>query len=245
MRAVPLLSVVALATLTASSALADDAAPAPAADPPVVDVLPPEPPARAMADAPPLKKADDPARWPLFAGIGIAFGWVTASHPQLATSAFTGAVVNAHLGYTLGEHFAVALDLSNFETGLERLQAGQKFDSPGNLRTANFDSKVRIEDDKSSGWVRITTMNLTSMGARFDYAPFGRDGLYLGATVGPAVMSGLSQGLVGFGATGRAGLRGRVARILTFALEGGFTGQTFGDTSSTMPYVGAVFRPYF
>jgi hypothetical protein len=220
---------------------------APASDPPVVEVLPPEPqPLSPMVDEAPRKKRDDAAKSPFFAGVGVGYGWVTANHPQLAATTFTGAVVDAHFGYTLSENFAVAIDISNFETGIERLQKGQPFTTHDQLYPKAASTKPANDTGRgSSGWVLSTTMNLTSMGARIDYTPFGRDGIYIGATAGPAVMSGLDQGLVGFGATARAGLRGRVATVLTFAVEGGFTGQTFTDASSTMPYVGAVFRPYF
>jgi hypothetical protein len=83
-----------------------------------------------------------------------------------------------------------------------------------------------------------------TLGPRVEFAPLGRDGLYLGLSTGLGMLVGIDT-QYGFGGGARAGYRLRVGNVLGLAIEGGIQGQYFNTGSTAFPYAALMLRPYF
>lgn len=202
--------------------------------------------AQETAAAKALRPASD---FPFFVGISGGAGYATLVHPQIAEKAglatstqvgFTSPAISLHGGYTIGERLSLGFEFSAVETGVSRDNPGESFQLGFSTKSVCSTCHPRL----SGLQVLATEMVLSTFGARVEYALFGRDGLFVGATAGLASIVGLDD-KQGFGGAGRIGYRLRATNVMTVSLEAGVQGQLYGDASMYMPYGAAVIRPYF
>jgi hypothetical protein len=181
---------------------------------------------------------------PWFVALSGGVGYAAISHPEVASGGAVVPVFTLHGGYTFGDRLNVGLEFSSVETSVGRDTAYESF-------RIGYEPKVVWQIDcypcqpKPTGSdVTYTSLVFSTLGARVEYAPFGRDGLYLGGTAGLGFMIGL-EGETGFGFGARAGYRLRPTNVLTVSIEAGMSGQLYGDTTMYMPFALATVRPYF
>lgn len=177
---------------------------------------------------------------PWSVGLGAGLAYPTISGPQIAGGGTLAPTFTVHAGYTFREHFTVGLEFSGTETNLGR-------DTPGELFRLGYTPQAECTTctEKPPGAdVVSTSLVFTTVGARAEYAPFGRDGLFVGGTAGLAFMVGLVP-QSGFGVGGRVGYRFRASNVMALSIEAGVQGQIYGDTTMYMPFGTAVFRPSF
>lgn len=195
--------------------------------------------------AAPVRPASD---FPFFVGVSGGAGFATLSHPQITkldsttptTVSFVSPALNLHAGYSLGEHVTLGLEFTAMETSVGRQSGGDLFKlgyTPKAACTSCHGPAVGAD-------VLQSPLVFSTAAARAEYAPFGRDGLFIGAGVGVASLIGLGDD-VGLGVSGRLGYRLRPASAFTVSLEAGVQGQIYGDASLYMPYGALAFRPYF
>jgi hypothetical protein len=178
--------------------------------------------------------------FPWFFGFGAGVGYPTIENPLVQKGGMAAPAFTLHGGYTVGDHLNIGLELSAVETDVGRNTTSELFKvgyTPQGGCT-NCTAKPPGAD------VIATSLVFSTFGARLEYAPFDRDGLFLGGTAGLAFMVGLAP-QSGVGLTGRIGYRIRATNILTLSIEGGVQGQLYGDTQMYMPFGVAVVRPYF
>jgi hypothetical protein len=200
-------------------------------------------PAPARADdaeaASPLP-AKSPKLFPWFVGLGAGVGYPTISDPSVATGSAVAPIFTLHGGYTVQEHVNVGVELTAVQTDLGR-------DTGSDLFQVGYSPQAECTTcvpRPPGGDVIATSLVLSTFGARAEYAPFDRDGLFVGATAGLAFMIGLEP-RSGAGFVGRLGYRLRATSTMTLSLEAGVQGQYYGDTTMYMPYGAAILRPYF
>lgn len=178
--------------------------------------------------------------FPWFAGVGAGVAYPTLSHPKVGEGGAAAPTLRFHGGYTLAEKFTVGLEFTAVETDVGR-------DAPNSLFKLGYTPQAECTTCKPKvpgADLLSTSLVMSTVGPRFEFAPFGRDGLFMGATAGLAFMVGLEP-LSGFGFGGRLGYRVRPSNIMTISVEGGMEGQLYGDTTMYMPYASATIRPYF
>jgi hypothetical protein len=185
--------------------------------------------------------------FPFYVGVSGGVGYATLTHPAVGTDFTTKATVsfvtpalNLHAGYTVGEHVSLGLEFSAAETTVGRDSAGEFF---------KLGYRPAAECTNCHGFaqgsdVLFSQVVFGTAAARVEYAPFSRDGLFVGGSAGVAYIVGIGDD-VGFGFSGRVGYRLRPTNILTASLEAGVQGQVYGDASLYMPYGALVLRPYF
>lgn len=203
--------------------------------------------ASAEVEAPPVQKPI--AAFPFYAGIMGGAGYATLQHPFISKEvagvggspvSFTAATLGLHLGYTFTEHLSAGLEFQALETGISRNNAGETFKLGYSTQAGCNNCHGRPQGTDILG----TTIVFSTFAARLEYTPFGRDGLFVGASGGLASIVGYDDKL-GVGFSGRLGYRFRPTNIMTISLEGGVQGQVYGDANLYMPYGAAVLRPYF
>lgn len=193
-----------------------------------------------------LRPASD---FPYYVGISGGPAYAMLTHPQIAAKAgfasgdqvsFVTPNIGLHAGYTIGERLGVGLEFTAVETGIARHYPGETFQL-GPVPQAACET---CTGGKSAGQIIATQLVFSTFGPRIDYSLLGRDGLFVSASAGIAMLVGL-QDMQGFGVTGRVGYRIRATNVMTVSLEAGVQGQLYGDTSIYLPYGAAVLRPYF
>lgn len=178
--------------------------------------------------------------FPWSVGLGAGLAYPTISGPQIASGGTLAPTFSLQAGYTWREHLTFGLELTGTEADLGRDTVGELF-RLGYTPQAECTTCV---DRPPGGDVISTSLVFSTVGARAEYAPFGRDGLFLGGTAGLAFMVGLVP-QSGFGAGGKLGYRFRASSTMALSVEAGVQGQIYGDTTMFMPYGTAVFRPSF
>lgn len=178
--------------------------------------------------------------FPWFAGVGAGVGYPTVAGTEIASSGSLAATFTLHAGYTIRDRLAVGLEFTGVETEVGRDQPGQLFQVGYTPQAAC----TTCTPKPPGADVLFTSLVFSTFGARVEYAPFGRDGLFVGGTAGLAFMVGLAP-QSGFGAGGRLGYRFRPASTLAVSFEAGVQGQLYGDATMFMPYGAAVLRPSF
>ena len=187
--------------------------------------------------------------FPYYVGISGGPAYVTLNHPQIAAKAgfasgegvnFLSPNIGLHAGYTIGERLGIGLEFSAVETGIARRYPGETF-QVGAVPQAEC---TTCTGRKHAGQVIATQLVFSTFGPRIDYSLLGRDGLFVSASAGIAMLVGLED-KQGFGVTGRVGYRVRASNVMTLSLEAGVQGQLYGDTTMYLPYGAAVLRPYF
>jgi hypothetical protein len=202
--------------------------------------------ARAEETALPSQPIAKPVKGlPWFAGLTGGAGYAMISHPAIVAGGAAVPVLNLHGGYTFGDHLSLGLEFTSTETSVgrdskeEMFQLGHKPQAIWHLPTCS-----PCEPKPHGAEIASTSLVFSAIGARAEYAPFSRDGLYVGGTAGMAFMIGL-QDQLGFGFTARVGYRIRATNVLTLSIEAGMAGQVYGDTTMYMPFGAAVARTYF
>jgi len=189
------------------------------------------------------------ADFPFFIGVTGGAGYATLQHPEIAKQiagtggvavGFGAATLGLHAGYTFNDHLSAGLEFGAMETGISRNNAGETF----KLGYAPQAWCNNCHPPLSGSDLLATTIVFSTFGARVEYTPLGRDGLFVGASAGFATIIGYSE-RQGAGFAGRLGYRFRPTNIMTVSLEAGMQGQVYGDASLYMPYGAAVLRPYF
>lgn len=178
--------------------------------------------------------------FPWFVGIGAGVSYPTISGPQMVSGGTVAPTFTLHGGYTVGDHLNLGFELSGTETNLGR-------DTPADLFKLGYKPTAACQECPPKipgGDVIATSLVFSTFGARAEYAPFSRDGLFVGGTAGVAFLVGL-ESQAGFGFGGRVGYRFRPTNIMTVSVEAGMQGQLYGDTTMYMPFGTATVRPYF
>jgi hypothetical protein len=197
--------------------------------------------ARADEAEPPDPGPSKPVQaFPWFVGVGAGAGLAMISHPQIISGDILAPTFTLNGGYTFGDHLSLGLELTSMETSVGR-------DAPGDLFQLGHAPQAKCltcYEEVRPGGVVATSLVSSTLGARVEYAPFSRDGLFVGATAGLAFMVGLET-KSGFGFGGRVGYRLRPTSIFTVSIEAGMTGQLYDDATIYMPFGVLVVRPYF
>lgn len=143
-------------------------------------------------------------------------------------------------GYAVNPRLTVGLMYTDFERAVTRTGGGELFTTAASsLHT--LAACTSCGPGGGGGSPMGATFRLATLGPSIDVTPFGRDGLFLGASGGVAIGSALSAHY-GVGGTARGGFRFRPTEILTFAVEGGAQAQTFTGGFGRLGYGGVEIR---
>lgn len=178
----------------------------------------------------------------VFVGLSGGFAYAMVKHPLIKSDGFGTGTLGMHVGYNVSERWSLGVELSTFEHGMKRTSGTEPFEPTAFLSPQAGCNKC--EPPVPGGWISETTAMFGTIGPRAEFSPFGRDGLYLGASTGLGMLLGIDT-QYGFGGGARLGYRYRVANILGFALEGGAQAQYFSTGSTVFPYISLMMRPYF
>jgi hypothetical protein len=191
----------------------------------------------ARADEDGAKPASE---FPWFAGFGAGMGYPTIEgSQQIASGSALAPAFTLHAGRTLGERFTLGLELATVQMNVGR-------DQPDEVFRVGYTPQQKCRPDcppNPGAELIFTPLVFSTLGARAEYAPFSRVGLFVGGTAGLGLLVGLG-GESGFGFGARVGYRIRVTNM-AFVIEAGMQGQFYEDTTMYMPYGAAVLRPYF
>lgn len=204
--------------------------------------------AEPQTPAQPARRVSGPETWPepvraIFVGVSGGVGFANVKHPDVGRPHVLGPMLALQVGYRLSPKWRISLVYTNFQQTVARGGAGELFGA-----TASF---LRTQADCNNcrpagigGDVRSTTLHLGTVGPAFDVTPFGRDGLFLGASGGVAMTTVLDTS---YGAAGsaRVGFRLRPVENLSLALEGGVQGQVYSGGSAALGYGAAEARLNF
>jgi hypothetical protein len=192
-------------------------------------------------------REEEPALWTdhrFYVGVAGGVTWASVEHPQVAPdTSFTSALLGLHAGFHVTETLSLGLEFSSYEKYMRRPSPGALFSAASALTPQAGCLECTPVEASGADIVGISAA-FSTLGPRVEFAPFGRDGLYVGAFGGVAFVQGI-EGLVGAGGAARAGFRLRPVEVLTFAVEGGIQGQVFDGGSSLAPYAMLMLRPYF
>jgi hypothetical protein len=178
----------------------------------------------------------------VFVGISAGAGYAMVEHPLIKSDGFGSSSLGMHVGYNVSERWAVGLDLSTFEHGMKRTSGTDPFIPVGFLQPQAGCSNC--EPPPKGGWISETTAMFGTIGPRAEFAPFGRDGLYLGANTGLGMLIGIDTQF-GLGGGARVGYRYRIGQVLGLGVEGGVLAQYFNTGTTVFPFASLVMRPYF
>jgi len=182
-----------------------------------------------------------PIERPWHVGMSAGLAYATVRHTTVIPSSFTAPQIGIHAGYNVSERLMVGFELSSYEKYMSRDNGRAPFTPVG------YTPQRRCDDCEipAGGWVAKVTASFATVGPRIEFAPFGKDGLYVGAGAGLAALWG-ADSAYGFGGSARIGYRVRIGGVLGLALEGGTNAQTYGGGDYTVaPYGMAMLRPYF
>ncbi len=198
--------------------------------------------AASAAEEEPAAVSDVPVKpRPFHVGISAGMAYQTVRVPSVVPTSYAAASIGLHAGYNVSERFSVGIELLSVEKYMARSGPFSPFD-PGLAPQAGCNN---CEPPPTGGWVKNTSASFGMLGPRVEFSPFGKDGLYLGATAGIAFLYGVDS-TYGFGGAGRVGYRVRVGELLGLAVEGGAQAQAFGGGAyTTAPYGMLMLRPYF
>ncbi len=188
-----------------------------------------------------VPRTPKPAKaFPWFAGLGAGVGYPMIEAPEIAKGGVAAPAFTVHGGYTFGDHLNLGFELAAVQTDVGR-------DAPSELFQVGYSPQAGCNNCRPrvpGADVVATSVVFSTFGARMEYMPFSRDGLFVGGTAGLAFMVGLEP-RSGFGFAGRLGYRLRATNVMTLSIEAGLQGQLYDDTQMLMPFGVAVLRPYF
>lgn len=204
----------------------------------------PKPAAEAPGEAP-ARSASGPGSWPaevraIFVGVSGGVGFAGVTHPRLQGQRLLGPLLEFQLGYRVSPRWAVSLVYSDFHQSVSRGGVGDLFATSASfIRPAAGCNNCKPA--LPGGDVRTTTFRLGALGPAVDVTPFGRDGVFLGASAGLSVV-GMLEVDYGFVGSARAGYRLRPVDNLAIAVEGGAQGHAFSGGTALVGHVGAEVR---
>lgn len=177
---------------------------------------------------------------PFHVGLSGGVAYQTVRVSSVIPTQYMAATLGLHAGYSVNDKLMIGFELLSIEKDMGRAGPYSEFD-PGLAPQAGCsDCQHPV-----GGWVRDTTAIFGTLGPRVEFTPFGKDGLYIGATAGLAWLWGVDS-TYGFGGAGRLGYRLRIVDVVGVALEAGAQAQTFGGGNyTTAPFGMVLFRPYF
>jgi len=172
------------------------------------------------------------------AALGYTAGG-TIKHPELSTHSFSGEMLELAGGVELSPHWVLVVAFTTFQTKLERIGVTNQFQTGSGTLHGGFHPLASCMDCSTGGGLGGTVvkqpMHVHTVGPRLDYLPFGASGLFVGVTVGAAMMQDLSfRG--GVAAAARAGFDWRPYAALGISVEAGAHGQVYSDSSAALPY---------
>lgn len=179
-----------------------------------------------------------------FVGLSAGPGYAVVKHPLINANGFSTIALGMHAGVNLTERLAIGLELASFEHGMTRNSGTDPFTPTSFLSPQAGCDKCADRPPPVGGWIKQTSATFNTIGPRVEFSPFGRDGLYLGATAGVSIMLGVDT-LYGVAGAARAGYRYRWANTLGVALEGGVHAQQYSTGVNYFPYATVMIRPYF
>jgi len=178
----------------------------------------------------------------VFVGMSGGAGFAMVTHPLIKSDGFGSSTLGMHVGYNVSERWAVGLDISTFEHGMKRTSPTDPFVPTSFLKPQAGCNNC--EPPAKGGWISETTAMFGTLGPRVEFAPLGRDGLYLGVNTGLGMLVGIDT-QYGFGGGARVGYRYRIGHVLGLGVEGGVLAQYFSTGSTVFPFASLVMRPYF
>ncbi len=185
-----------------------------------------------------------PAPKRVFVGLSAGAAYAMVTHPLIKSNGFAAASLGIHVGFNVTERWALGLELSTFEHGMARTSGTDPFTPTQFLSPQG--SCTNCKPPEPGGWISQTEATFTTIGPRVEFAPMGRDGLYLGLSGGLSMILGLNPTAeYGIGGGVRAGYRYRFANVLGLGLEAGLQAQRYDTASNFFPYASFVLRPYF
>lgn len=197
------------------------------------------------APMPRARNVSGPDSWPasikaIFVGAEGGVGFASVKHPKLAESKMMGPMLAFQLGYRVSPRWTLSVVYTDFQQTISRTGVDGLY-AP--IHTA-ADCTHCSTPTPTSGIVTQGTFRLATLGPSVDVTPFGRDGLFIGASGGVAMVTVIDT-TYGFGGTARAGFRFRPVENLALSLEGGAQGQTFSGGSAYLGYGAAEVRLSF
>jgi hypothetical protein len=204
-------------------------------------------PDRARLATRPTAPEADPDSWPawvhsFFVGATGGYGYAITKHPDVATPAMAGAILSFQAGYAVNRRLALGITYTDFERAVTRLDGAEPFTVASSAIHVHTQALCVMCGNGGGGGAPVqTTFRLATLGPSIDVTPFGRDGIFLGASGGVAIGSALSA-FYGVGGTARGGFRFRPVEILTIAVEGGAQVETFPGGFGRLGFGGAELR---
>jgi hypothetical protein len=171
-------------------------------------------------------------------------------HNELAAPEVEGVMIAANIGYSPNPRFWFALEITSLEERITRRSGGAQWvadgqsPSPPTAQPLNRCLEDPCQVDPVGGDKLETTLHVMSIGPRAEITPFGRDGVYVGGSVGASIITGVESSY-GFAGTARAGYRVRVAEPLTVAVEGGGQGHVHDDADALLGFGMVQARAHF
>jgi len=179
-----------------------------------------------------------------FVGLSAGATYAMVKHPLINSDGFAAVALGLHAGMNVTENWAIGVELLAFSHGMSRPESTASFTPTSFLSPQAGCDKCADRPPPVGGWIKATDATFSTIGPRIEFAPFGRDGLYLGLTTGLAMGLGVDT-QYGFGGGGRLGYRYRWAHVIGLAVEGGVQAQHFSTGTNVFPYMNVVLRPYF
>jgi hypothetical protein len=215
---------------------ADPPADPPASPPPAAEnetVMTLVAPEDATDAAPPVEGDPKKNRISLSGGGGYGLAFVT--HPDLVGDKFGGPIFEFHLNYSLRPAWTIGLEFMSFESQLKRIGNTEQFQSAADALHTLAGSEKDRPPRGLPGLIGGLPLHVHTVGATLEFTPMDYDGLYLGTTLGAAIMHGVSA-KVGGALVGRGGYRIRIIDPIAIAVEGGAHAQVFDEASAVIPY---------
>jgi hypothetical protein len=173
-------------------------------------------------------------RHPLL-GFAGGVGFATVKHPQLITPHVYGPVLSAFAGYAFSPRWSGGLQFTTMTWTITRRDGTEPFAAAASWLHTEADCTKCAPPPEAGATVK-TTMLASTAGPWIDVTPFGRDGLYLGASGGLAMFSGSQDLRLGGGGSAHVGFRATLVDLITIGVEGGVQGQAYPDASVVLGY---------
>jgi hypothetical protein len=199
-------------------------------------------------DAAPKTERSDVATSTFFTGASVGLGWAHVRHNELATPEVEGVMLAMHIGYSPTPRFWFALELTSLEERITRRTGADGWYADGqgpSQPSAQPLAECSGCTPRARGGERVRSMlHVMSVGPRAEITPFGRDGVYLGGSVGASVITGVESSY-GIAGAARVGFRVRVVEPLTVALEGGGQGHVHDEADALLGFGMVQARAHF
>lgn len=177
----------------------------------------------------------------IFMGLSAGAVYATVSHPEFVASRFSAATLGLHGGYVINDRFSFSLELTTIEKYVTRNGARLPFAPEGTYSPlAGCD---KCEPPPPGGWLAKTTALFGAVAPGIEFAPYGKNGVYVGAAAGLGFIYGLENRIGGSGAA-RFGYRYRVGDTVGLSMEAGVQGQVYADAHVYAPFISLMLRPY-